>query len=610
MADYPPEIYLDPDTEERLISYIESELTSHYAERGSHVDDLMRWQKDYWATPQTKEATFPFKGAAIIIIPLSAIAVEAIHARTMTMLFGLPQFVSAHAISPAFAEVGYEKTIKWVVREVAGYEEEFPITVKDGVVIDSVPEARFMMPYSSQDPQSATWCGEEHSKTTYEVMMLEEAGMFRPGTIISTDPDPDVNNSKLGAWVANTTISAGTQQGGRFERNQEMLEKMTPVWPDRINWVEIWLPFDVNGSKRQREIVVHYHRESRAFMSIRNNWHSDVHRPYRHGIYFPIEHRWHGIGICKKNEQFQREVTTQHRQRLDNATLANMRMIVINKLEDYGPREPVFPGKIWFVNDIKNINTIQMGEIYPSSYQNEQATLIYSQQRTGVNETVLGMPQVGTPGTATSDLARIQEGNKKFDFIYGNFREFVEEIIVDSACIIQQFGPRRLSYFEHAENGQLVQQFFQMPAELIRDGVLITLRSAGQQQNKILDRTNWQQIAVHLQAYYQGLIQLAMPLGDQNLLRLIFIKGLGAATEGMRQILESFDTRNIDRLIVREIEEMLTNAGSQQAGAQPGAGGGTPGGPQGALPPAGMDFLNQAFSAVAPGGNGGAGRLR
>jgi hypothetical protein len=44
-------------------------------------------------------ATFPFTGAATIVIPLSAIAVEAVHARTMTMMFGIPQFVSAHAVS-------------------------------------------------------------------------------------------------------------------------------------------------------------------------------------------------------------------------------------------------------------------------------------------------------------------------------------------------------------------------------------------------------------------------------------------------------------------------------------------------------------------------------
>lgn len=637
MADYPPEIYLDSDTEERLISYLEEELTQHYAERGAHIDDLMRWQKDYWATPINREATFPFKGAATIIIPLSAIAIEAIHARTMTMMFGLPQFVSAHAVSGAWAQhdkhverfldyelqhnikirrvlnscfleaekfgtmiakVGYEKQIKYGIVEVAGMEETFPVVTKDGAVVDPVPDSRFLMPHSATDPQTAQWCGEEHSRSPYEVMMLEDAGMFRPGTIISTDPDPNINNSKLAGWLDSTRPAPGDSDGNKFEENQQNLENTGPVWPDRINWVEIWLPFDVDGSGQLREIVVHYHRDSRTIMSIRNNWIKNLRRPYVTGVYFPVEHRWRGIGICKKNEQFQREVTTQHRQRLDNATLANMRMIVVHKLSGYGPREPIFPGKMWFVDDMTHISTIQMGEVYPSSYNNEQATLIYSQQRSGVNEAVLGMPQVGTPGTATSDLARIQEGNKKFDFVYGNFREFAEEIVTEVACVVQQFGPRNLAYFNQVENGQLVKQFFEMPQEYIRDGLLIQLKTAGQTQNKILDRQNWQQIAVHLQAYYQGLVTLAQPLGDPQLLRLIFTKGLGAATEAMRQILESFDTRNIDRMIVTELEDLLSG-GPTQPGLVEGGVGGSPF--VGQEP--GMDQLTQAFSAITGNGN-------
>src|SRR5690606_9401038 len=286
------------------------------------------------------------------------------------------------------------------------------------------------------------------------------------------------------------------------------------------------------------------------------------------------------------------------RQRLDNATLANMRMFVVHKLSGYGPREPIFPGKMWFVDDMTHISTIQMGEVYPSSYNNEQATLIYSQQRSGVNEAILGMPQVGTPGTATSDRARIQEGNKKFDFVYGNFREFAEEIVTEVACVVQQFGPRNLAYYNQVENGRLVKQFFEMPQEYIRDGLLIQLKTAGQTQNKILDRQNWQQIAVHLQAYYQGLVSLAQPLGDPQLLRLIFTKGLGAATEAMRQILESFDTRNIDRMIVTELEDLLSG-GPTQPGLVEGGVGGSPF--VGQEP--GMDQLTQAFSAITGNGN-------
>lgn len=642
---YPDEIYLDSDTEAELRKYIETELLNHYAERAPHVEDLLRYQKDYWAKPTKEKATFPFSGAATIVIPLSAIAIEAIHARTMTTMFALPQFVSASAVSADWSSVaaplekfldrellvemdlrkhlgdcfleaekfgtmigktGYMRTVKTAIRSIGGIEQEFDVVQKDGATFDCVPDARFLMPHGYSDPQTAPWCGEEHSGSAYEIEQMELGGLFRPNTIINKSgwEKDSTKQGKLRAYITDVdTGSSGQDTGKKFERNQQTLEKTVPSFPKALNWVELWMAFNVDRDPRGRlkEIVVHYHRESQTFMSIRYNWHYDLRRPYRTGVYMPVEHRWRGIGICKQNEQFQREVTTQHRQRLDNATLANMRMIKVSKLSGYGPKEPIFPGKMWFLDDIDQIDTFQLGEIYPSSYSNEQATLIYSNQRTGVNEVTLGQPQVGTPGTATSDLARIQEGNKKFDFIYANFKQFTNEIIHDTACTIQQFGPRRIEYFDTAENGQLVKQFFTMPDELVSQGLLISLKTASQQQNNIMDRQDWVQIAQFLQQYYVGSIQLAMNLGNPQLMQMIFVTGLAASTEAMKQILETFpNVRNIDRLIIKALENINVGA-NQGLGAQPGAANGA----SGVDPNAAMAQLAAAFSQPGNIGNAG-----
>lgn len=583
---YPPQIYLDKDTEERLVSYIEEELTNHYSERSGWVNDLMRWQGEYWADPVTEKATYPFDGASTIVIPLTAIAVEAIHARTMTTLFGQSQFITAKAINPQWSnvakpleryldkelvqnakiytplndailecekfgtgigKVGYERIEKMAVREVNGIEQEFPVVVKNGCAVDAVANGRFLMPFYAQDPQMSPWVGEEHSHSPYQVKLLQDSGMFRENVM-----------ENLGAWV-NQAATGYNNNSGDFERGQEELENKSPVWPKRLDYVELWMGWDVNESKREREIVVHYHRPSRTFLSIRNNWYGDLRRPYRKAVYFPVEHRWNGIGICKQNEQFMVEITAQHRQRLDNGTLSNMRMIVVSKLSGYGPDEPIFPGKMWFVDDTKHIQTLQLGEIYPSAYGNENATLIYSQQRTGVNEVTLGMPQVGTPGTATSDLARIQEGQKKYDFSYRNIKNFTNEIVIDAACCIQQFGPKSVEFFDNAEGGDLVRQYFEMPEKLIREGLLIEVATAGQQQNKIIDRQNWMQVSQLLTGYYTNIIQLAQGSGDQQMLMMIVQQAMVAATEAARQMLESFDIRNIDRLIVKQLEMAAQN---------------------------------------------------
>lgn len=644
---YPRELKLDKDTEDRLIKYIDDELTNHYAERGDHIDDLLRWQKDYWAKPLTEKAKFPFSGAATLIIPLTAIAVEAVHSKIMTTMFGQAQFVSAHALAPEWegalrqverfmdrelldvmkirrplgdcflecvkfgtmiGKSSYEKVVKTGIRVRGGVEEEFDVTVRDGAVFDAVPDSRFLMPYSAKDPQSAPWVGEEHQASWYEVEQMERSGLFREGTIINSNDGTLPGNEGEGIEASNmrfsrlrayfATSSGGTMgdEGGRkFDNNQDQLQNVEPVMPKSIDWVELWLAYDIDGKGKTKEIVVHYHRGARCLMSARHNWHNDLSRPYDINVYFPLEHRWRGFGICKKNEQFQKEITTQHRQRLDNATLANMRMIRINKMTNYGPGEPIFPGKMWFVDNKDDIDTIQLGEIYPSAYNNEQATLIYSQQRTGINEVTLGMPQVGTPGTATSDLARIQEGKAKSDFVYQNCREFADAIINRTAANIQQFGPRQIQYYDLTEGGALVKQFFTMPAAYIRDGLLLRMKASGQQQNKIVDRQNWQQVAAMLQQYYGNLIQIAMPMQNPQLLMLIFQRALGASTEAMRQILESFDIRNIDRIIVKELDQVQPNGNG--FGNRPQLGPGNSNGVTGIDPNATMDLFTAAIQS-------------
>lgn len=634
MADYPRTIKLDKNTEDRLANYIESELILHDAERGDYINNLQSWQIDYWAEPSSAIGTFPFQNAATLIIPLAAISVEAIHSRVMTTMFALSQFVSAKPMSTDWqdharpvekfldaellnrvkiarplnsaileiikygtgvAKVGYEKVTKRAVHMVGSEEKEIEVTIRQGATVDAIPVSRFLMPYIYNDPQTAAWCGEEHEFTPYEIRTMELNGLYDEGTMES-----------LQGHFTTAATSNETQE------TQEKLESREPSWPERVQIHEIWLSFDVEGIEDSvsagllpveemenafdKEIVVHYHRPSRTFLAIRYNWHDDLHRPYYYGVYFPVEHRWAGIGVCKQVDQFQKEITTQHRQRIDNATLANCRMIKVSKLSQYGPDEPIFPGKMWFVDNPADIETFQLGEIYSSSYSNENQSLLYAQQRTGVNEVNLGMPQQGTPGTATSDLARIQEGNKKFDYTYRNIKSFTTEVVKGTVLNIKQFGPRASVYYEKVEGGDKVREFFSQDYSLIKEGMLLDIEVAGQQDNKLLDRNNWQQVAQLLTGYYDSMIGLAQAKQDPAMLALIVDHGMRAATETMKQILESFDLKNVDRIIV---QEALQNGKLATAGVP-----GTNSGPQNALPPAGMGVAGQPPAQIAAAGNG------
>lgn len=605
---YPREINLDSDTEARLISYLNEELLNHYGERGPWVEDLKRFQTDYYAKPTTEKRTRPFPGAANIVIPLTAIAVEAIHSRVMTTMFALDQFVAIklpdqyedinHSIEKVtdytllrgvnirrFAndacleleklgtgvgKSGYEVIERSAIKSIGEKEEEFTVTTYKGATADAVPLANFLMPFNCQDPQTARWVGEEHLEDTFHVKNLVDSGFFKEETW-----------ERLESYYTNSQNISGLSSD-TYRQNTQKLQNQTPAWPKDLGWQEIWLSFNVDGNEdgKTHEIVVHYHRLAQFIMSCRYNWYDDLHRPYRYGNWFPLEHRWAGIGICKQNEQFQREVTTQHRQRLDNATLANMRMIKVSKLSGYGPGEPVFPGKIWLVDSKDDIESFQLGEIYPSAYNNEQQTLNYSQQRLGINELNQGMPQAGTPGTASSDIARLAESSKKFDYSYGlNIKPFIAQVCLDVMCNEAQFGFRDVRIFDTLPFDQKdkVIAFYQQPISLLRSSINMDLKLVGQNQNKIQDRASWTQLAGFTTQYYTGILQLAAQVNPQ-MVPMIAQAAMSAATEAFKQILETFDVRNIDRILLKQllapIQVAQINAQSNQlppAGADQGS---------------------------------------
>lgn len=557
----------------RLESYLWDELNNHYAERETWMQDINQWQKDYWAKPVSKQATFPFTGASTLIVPLTAIAVESVHASMMTSLYAMDDLVHGKSISnywdealdpylrylnytlknvvgiekvsndlslenvkfgTCVAKSGYEKLVKRAVRQVGDRLQEFEVRVKDGPFVDSVSLGRFLMPFQCQDPQTASWVGEEHDKSPYEVKVLQDSGFFYEGIY-----------EFLLAYVSQSNSGINGQERA-MAQVQEQLEDRVPVYPKYLNWAEINLSFPTKIDGPDEELVVHYHRGSRKIMSVRYNENSDLHRPYRYTNYFPVEHRWAGIGIGKQNEQFQREVTMIHRQRLDGGTLSNTIMFKIHKMSGYGPKEPIFPGKMWFLDDMSHIEGFPMHDIKPSSFANEQGALVYSQQRSGVNELTLGMPQAGTPGTATSDLSRIQEGKKKFDYSFKLFKKLHLEVITDTACLMQQYGPRMIT--QTMAGGEFVDQILQLPDVFIRDGLIFELAITGQNSNKVLDRQNWVQLAQITQQFWTGQIQLAQLTGNPELLQAVTMKAMDAINKVYKQILETYDIRNIDKI--------------------------------------------------------------
>ncbi len=274
---WPRQIKLDDEAETRLVTWLKDEITAFNIERGPLLEDWIRWQNQYWAEPASKEKNFPFKRAANIVIPLSAIAVEATHARIMNTLFSVEPFWSIRPRSKEWIEAakpmetylqaevensetlrvfefcneatielvklgtcvgksGYERHTKKSLRSVGGEEQELFVTIKNGANVGRVPLGNFIMRFSELDPQTAPLVGEKHEFSWSQLKQMAQDGRMDEKAV-----------ERIKSHRIKKGHSTQYEEGVKLERAIDKLAKTEPTWTDIFEVFELWCSFDVDG---------------------------------------------------------------------------------------------------------------------------------------------------------------------------------------------------------------------------------------------------------------------------------------------------------------------------------------------------------------------------
>jgi hypothetical protein len=560
------QLNLDPEIEASLVSYLETELANHFGERSNLEDRWVREQNDFWAEPSSDSVELPVIGFASLIVPLTAIAVEAIHARDMGQMFGLKELVTIDVAQEFngirsdldklfnhefLNNMNFRKVIESPLLQmtkhgtgiaIAGYKEiktqhvkvsddkeiKVPVYRKKGVHIQGVDVTDFVMPFYATEVDDAPWIGHRFKVTEYSLRQMVASSLLAPDAY-----------QKMQGYYQN--ISSDSKATSNIEEQTDT----SPIFPQELTIFRLLLDFDVDGNDELSSIEVFFHRESRQLLSI--VYHED--RDYEKGVYIPMEYRWYGYGVAKQNESFQEEVTAQHRQRLDNATIANMAMFKVRKSASWiKDDEPIFPGKKWFVEEMEDIQPLFIGDVKASAYNNENQVVIYSQQRTGVNELTLGMPNIGTPGTASDSLARVQESNRKFDYTYNNKKDFANRLVYRASQLIVKHGPTQRDIFRILPQGSEVEIFLRQK-ELLANKLFFNVQLAGAKNNKLLDRQSYTQLAGMQTQYWTQSLALAQQMNDPALLQEMVKAALRSADMINLEILRAFDIPNPEKLI-------------------------------------------------------------
>jgi hypothetical protein len=603
-----PQINIQGDLDD-LSNWIVDEINRALAERTELDSNIAEFYRLYEAEPLMKKKTFPWDGASNLVVPVIATAVEAIVARLVGAIFATHDLWTTAPRSAAWVPVAkpIERWINWVQREQlkaydtvvslllssskvgtgilklvwekkernvvtnSGDGTQFEkIVIHEGPVLRNVPLIDFLFSSDAlapQDIQTCEWVAHRTIMTWKQLKELETSGIF-------TNVDRIVKNPR-------TAIS-------EVEEQTQTTIGVTPLeYKDYEIW-EVWASYDTNEDGILEEVLVNIHLETKTCLRAIYNPYRHQERPFHMVRHMPRDNHLLGIGLCQMLKDIQAEICTLHNQRIDNATIANCNAFTrttgckVSRLD-------IFPGAVIPVNSDGDIKPLEMGREHPTQLQEELHTGTLAEKRSGVSDYTVGRESaaIGSRATATSTMALIAEGNKRFQFIIRDIREVLTGIAHQIISLYQQFSLGSVSFEMFSdEERRYVTEYLQLPLELSRNNIMLDVPTVDEGNNKSIKQQTSMSLMGMVKPFYEGIVQALMIAQNQQIpqpIKDVALQGAVAATKLWEKVLESFDI--VDTMsYVPNMEEIIGGSQGSQGSIIPGQTGNVLGAGQGMAP--------------------------
>lgn len=537
----PPEIPMTDEAERRFANYLQHELYQCRSERAEFIRRLARYKEKYRTKFPEFPKDWPIANSSQITVPVIRTAVHTLTARIYQTIMAAEPLAAIRTKDSQFQDFAYdyeqflglysderldmpeildgwlteliklgtavlEVTTKLDRRVMVNYDptsgsyQKQAVDIYNGPIIYHVPLEDFWIRPAYKDPEVAPWCGKEVRLTWSQIKDMALSGEFDPEKIDRI-------------WRYAGIMDMDTPE---TDLKQEEIEKLRPTDRNLYSIHELAVRWDTDGDGIDEELLVYFHEPSRTFL--RKKYSGFRRRPWRAGRYIPIEHWFYGEGMCEILEHLQEEISTIHNQRIDNAAMANLQIILVSRLiQGLRPGDRLWTGKVVRVRNVKDdVGTLRLGEVYPSTVQNEVISQQYARELSGVGEVATGQAQPVTRTTATAQLALLEELNRRFDKVVKGIRRTLRGVYTDLTWTFLRTGTNGLAEeWLGPIKGRRLEEFLSMPSDYVRQRVKIQIQSTKATLNR---ETEFQsQIAVFglLNQMSERIFQMAQMLTPQ-----------------------------------------------------------------------------------------------
>lgn len=608
-------VYLTPEANERLRVILRKKvrwLLECY--RDYHRTKLPYWRKMYRAQPRSPRKTFPFEGASNLVVPIVSIYVDSLHARVMASQFQTSPLWVAEAITEMEGiepmRAAREKFMGYVGIEPSQmdlyrvYDSFFREAIKLGTSVIKAPWTReiskqildmgdgpdgqdvvfegcrakklrledFMIPINAEDEDHTDLIVERIRLNQSELEQRRFSGIYEaaPTTRALTMPDqvsPDaieiereetagvrtaqgydwkewhVYEIHMKYFVPNAHIGVGT-----FDNQDD---------PDSMS---IGLATDDSGEGVMTragyyKIIATYHEKSDSLLRCVYNFYPDNSNPYVTSRLIAEEDIFPGVGFAEALSGIQQGATAIKNQRIDNGTLANTRIWKVRTTATQAMAMSLFPNAMIPVNAPDDLTPEQLGDIYPSSFQEEQSNYDLADKAAGVGQSMQaqGAGSVGkTRGvySALGTMALQQAGNSRSDMRVCDLRYSHVKLGQKVSRMFQHFGvPQGLLDIFGQTDALLIKQAFEWENY---KKVAIPIRAATASINQEVERQNRQLLVGQTAEFFGQISQMMIAISNPQIPpdnRDYLMRVIHGATMLERALVRSFGLPDVEQFI-------------------------------------------------------------
>lgn len=544
------QIPLSEDQEKRLVAFIREGINDAEAARQGLLQDVRIWRRNYLLKPEQKIKTFPWIKSSNVVTQITPTHVDAIHARIKNTLSAFEdlwatrlnagegeafldplrrylRYVQDNEIE--FDQNGGQVLLQTVklgtctakciytvdkrpdkTYDVNGKVVKRDLLIKDGFDFRAIDFEDLLVPPSARHPQTAQWICHYFRRTWGELKWREHNGIFREAKL------EEIKNN------FHTMMSRRQNQAKEEKERDQGIQRLaqTDARYAEHDMAELWMFYDIDDDGYDEHIVVTYHLLSEKILRIVYNWNESGKRPFFRFRYWEQEDSYYGMGVAQMLQQSQYEIDMIHNQRNDNATIANMRAFKAKRGAGITPGTNIYPGKVFILdNPETDLVDFALGEVYPSSTNNEVIARDYAERRTGISDFNLGVEAKQIKRTpAATTLAVIQESNKRFDLVVRDIRATTKELgwyIVEQTAQEKPFEKIRRALGPKA--GTVVTALLQLPYTEIQQRVIIDISATSAALNKETELQKIMTVFGLTTEYFQGIVGLAQMLIQSGL---------------------------------------------------------------------------------------------